>query len=74
MALFIDIKEAFDYVLKIKLVERIMELVINGDLICWTQFFFIDQRVQLVIIKHTNREQDIEIRILKRSSVLPILF
>lgn len=35
-ALFIDIKEAFDHIIKMRLVEKMMKLGINGDLIWLT--------------------------------------
>ena len=38
-ALFMDVKGAFDHVSKTKLVERMMELGIDGDLIRWTRSF-----------------------------------
>ena len=73
-ALFRDIKGAYDYVLKTKLVERMLELGIDGDLIRWTRSFLTDQRVQLVIDGHINRKRDIKSGIPQGSSVLPILF
>lgn len=73
-ALFMDVKGAFDHVSKTKLVERMMELGIDGDLIRWTRSFLTDRRVQLVINGHTNREQDIETGIPQGSPVSPIIF
>ena len=73
-ALFMDVKGAFDHVSQTKLVERIIELGIDGDLIRWTQSFLTDRKVQLVIDGHTNKERDIETEIPQGSPVSPILF
>lgn len=45
MALFIDVKEAFNHMLKTKLVKKILKLGIDSDLICWTRSFLTDQNV-----------------------------
>lgn len=73
-ALFMDVKGAFDHVSRVRLIERMMELEIDGDLIRWTQSFLTDQTVQLVIDGHDNRERSIETRIPQGSPVFPILF
>ena len=43
--LFIDIKGAFDHVSKGQLLNRIIELNINGDLINWTGSFLTNRKV-----------------------------
>ena len=73
-ALFMDVKGAFDYVSKTRLVGRMMELGIDGDIIRWTKSFLTDRRVQLVIDGHDNKERDIETGIPQGSPVSPILF
>ena len=73
-ALFMDVKGAFDHVSKTKLVERMTELGIDGDIVRWTQSFLTGRRVQLVIDGHDNRECDIETGIPQGSPVSPILF
>ena len=72
--LFMDVKEAFDHVSRTKLVERMIELGIDGDLIRWTQSFLTDRKVQLVIDGHDNQEREIETGIPQGSPVSPILF
>lgn len=55
-ALFIDVKGAFDHVSKKSLVEKMIQLGIDGELIQLTQFFLTDRKVQLVIDGHNNGE------------------
>lgn len=50
-----DIKGSYNYISKTRLVERIMELVVDRDIIWWTQSFLIDQKVQLIIDKYDNK-------------------
>ena len=69
-----DVKGAFDHVSKTRLVERMMELGIDGDVIRWTKSFLTDRKVQLVIDGHDNKERDIEMGIPQGSPVSPILF
>lgn len=59
-ALYIDVKGAFDHVSKIQLIARMLELGVDGDLICWTKSFLTDRKLQLVIDGHNNLENDIE--------------
>ena len=73
-ALFIDVKEAFDYISRIQLLKRMIDLGIDGDLVAWTKSFLTNQRVQLVINRYDNKEREIETGILQRSPVSPILF
>ena len=73
-ALFMNVKGAFDRVSKTKLVERMMEQGVDGDLIRWTQSFLTERKVQLVIDGHTNGKRDIETGIPQGSPVSPILF
>ena len=73
-ALFMDVKGAFDYVSRTRLIERMMKLGIDGDWIRWTQSFLTDRTVQLVIDGHDNKERDIETGIPQGSPVSPILF
>ena len=64
-----DVKGAFDHVSRTRLIERMMELGVDGDLIRWTQSFLTDRTVQLVIDGHDNRERSIESGIPKGSPV-----
>lgn len=43
--LFINIKKTFDYILTTKFVKKIIILGINNNLIYWTWFFLIIQKV-----------------------------
>ena len=47
-ALFMDVKGAFDNVSKGQLLNRMIELRIDGELVAWTGSFLLDQKVQLV--------------------------
>ena len=73
-ALLIDVKGAFDYVSRAKLVQKMKELDINDYLIGWTQSFLTDRLVELVINGFTNSKQKVESGILQGSPVSPILF
>ena len=59
-ALFVDVKGAFDHVSKTQLIARMLELEVDGDLICWTKLFLTNQRLQLVIDGHNNPKNNIE--------------
>ena len=73
-ALLMDVKGAFDYVSRAKLVQRMKELDIDDDLIGWTQSFLTDRSVELVIDGFTNSRQKVELGIPQGSPVSPILF
>jgi hypothetical protein len=49
-ALFLDVKDAFNYMAKNRLLLRMKELNIPSYLIKWTNLFLFKRRVQLVII------------------------
>ena len=73
-ALLMDIKGAFDYVSRAKLVQRMKDLSIDNDLIGWTKSFLTDRSVELVIDGYTNSRQRVESGIPQGSPVSPILF
>ena len=73
-ALFMDVKGAFDHVSKGQLLNRMIQLNIEGDLVNWTSSFLTGRKVQLVIDGHDNKERDIETGIPQGSPVSPILF
>ena len=73
VALFMDVKGAFDHVSKGQLLNRMIELNIDDDLVNWTGSFLTDRKVQLVIDGHDNKERDIETGIPQGSPVSPIL-
>lgn len=59
-ALLMDVKGAFDYVSQVRLIQKMSDLGIDDDLIGWTQSFFTDRSVELVIDGFTNPKQKIE--------------
>ena len=63
-AIFIDIKNAFDYIITKKLTIRIIKLNIDADIIGWIRSFFRDRRVELIIDSYIYREVVIKIGIL----------
>jgi len=73
-ALFLDVKGAFDYVAKNRLLSRMKELNIPSYLIKWTNSFLSKRRVQLVIDGFTCPNRDIITGVPQGSPVSPILF
>jgi hypothetical protein len=73
-ALFLDVKETFDYIAKKQLLKRIIELRILSDLIRWTDSFLRKRKIQLIIDDYTCQIRDIKTEISQRSPVSPILF
>lgn len=72
--LFMDVKSVFDYVSKAQLVTQMIALEIGRDLILWISSFLTDQKVQLVIDGHKNREREKETGIPQGSLVSLTLF
>lgn len=60
---FINVEDVFNYVSRIKLVQQIKELKINNDLIGWTQSFFINRKVKIIINGYVNLEKDVKTKI-----------
>lgn len=73
-ALFMDVKGAFDHVNPGRLVSRMGELGLDGDLIRWTQSFLTDRKVQLIIDNTQCPTQPINSGVPQGSPVSPILF
>lgn len=69
-----DVKGAFDYVLKSWLFMCIINLGINTNLVIWTKFIFTNRKIQLVIDKHNNKKRDIKIEISQSLPALQICF
>lgn len=73
-SIFMDVKGAFDHVSKTQLVARMLELEIDGDLICWKKSFLTNRKIQHVIDGYKNPENDVETGIPQGSPVSPVLF
>ena len=73
-ALFIDVRGAFDHVDPARLVKRLGDMGIDGDLICWVASFLTDRKAQLVIDGHQGPEKPIYSGLPQGSPVSPILF
>ena len=63
-AIFIDIKNVFDYIIAKKLTARIIKLNIDTDIIGQTRSIFKDRRVELIIDSSIYKEVVVEIDIL----------
>jgi hypothetical protein len=73
-ALFMDVKRAFDHVNPGRLVSRMRELGLDGDLIRWVQSFLTDRHVQLNIDNTQCPAHSINSGVPQGSPVSPILF
>jgi Reverse transcriptase (RNA-dependent DNA polymerase)/Endonuclease-reverse transcriptase len=73
-ALFMDVKGAFDYVVKERLLQRMNKLEIPQFLINWTESFLTNRQAQLVIDGFTCSLKDTNSGVPQGSPVSPILF
>ncbi len=73
-SLLMNIEGAFDYVFRVKLAQRMRQLVVDNDSICWIQSFLTDRKVEIVIDGHINLEKKVETGIPQELPVSPILF
>ena len=73
-ALFMDVKGAFDHVNPRRLVIRMTELGLDGDLIRWVQSFLTDRHVQLNIDNTQCPVHSVNSGVPQGSPVSPILF
>jgi Reverse transcriptase (RNA-dependent DNA polymerase) len=73
-ALFLDVKDAFDYMAKNRLLSRMKELNIPSYPIKWTNSFLSKRRVQLVINGFIYPNRDIITGVPQGSPVFFILF
>ncbi|ODM14511.1 hypothetical protein SI65_10133 [Aspergillus cristatus] len=73
-ALFLDVKGAFDHVNPSRLITRLIEFNLDGDLIRWVQSFLTNRWVQLQIDNTQCRAQPINSGVPQGSPVSPILF
>ncbi|ODM18159.1 hypothetical protein SI65_06030 [Aspergillus cristatus] len=73
-ALFLDVKGAFDHVNPSRLIARLIEFNLDGDLIRWVQSFLTDRWVQLQIDNTQCPAHPINSGVPQGSPVSPILF
>ena len=73
-AAFIDVAGAFPNTDHTRLVERLGEIGLNGDLRRWVQSFLTDRKLLLVIDGHQGLEHPINSGIPQGSPVSPILW
>lgn len=73
-ALFLDVKGAFDHVNPSRLITRLIEFNLDGDLIQWVQSFLTDRWVQLQIDNAQCPTHPINSGVPQGSPVSPILF
>ena len=72
--LFMDIKGAFDHVVRGKLIGGLRDTGMDGDLIRWVASFLIGRQALLVIDGHPGKETPISSGLPQGSPVSPILF
>ena len=70
----LDVKEAFDHVLKTQLLNVMRQLKLSSQIIRWTQSFMKNRKVSLLFDDNKSDFYDIESDISQRSSILSILF
>lgn len=73
-ALFMEVKDAFDYVFRVKLAQQMRDFKIDNDLIGWIQSFLTDRKVKLVIDRHVNLKKQVKTGIPPSLPVSPILY
>ena len=73
-ALFLDVKGAFDHVNPSRLIARLIEFNLDGDLIRWVQSFLTDRWVQLQIDNTQCPAHPVNSGVPQGSPVSPILF
>jgi len=70
----LDIKGAFDRVVKRQLLERMTEARIAGNIVRWVDSFLSDRRATLVIDGRTGKMHDIQAGLPQGSPGSPVLF
>ena len=58
-ALFINIKETFDYISDNQLIKIYIDLDLPKSLYSWIDFFLVDRKIQLAFDNGTSIETDI---------------
>jgi ribonuclease HI len=74
LALLLDVKGAFDRVNKQRLLQRMLEVGIAGNIVRWVQSFLSDRRAMLVIDGRTGETQNIQAGLPQGSPASPVLF
>src|SRR4030095_9555736 len=72
--LFLDIRGAYPNICRKRLIKRMVELGIPGDIIRWTNSFLTDRRVQLVIDGYICPMREVDCGVPQGSPISPILF
>src|SRR6266536_2298578 len=73
-ALFINVKEAFNYISTNQLIKIYIDLDLPKLLCSWIDSFLVDKKIQLAFNNGTNIKTDIQIGIPQGSPISPILF
>jgi retron-type reverse transcriptase len=74
LALSLDVKGAFDRVNKQRLLHRLIEVGIAGNIVRWVRSFLTNRRVMLVIDGRTRETHDIHAGLPQGSPATPVLF
>ncbi|KAI7710683.1 hypothetical protein KC353_g9519, partial [Hortaea werneckii] len=74
LTLLLDVKGAFDRVNKQRLLERLTEVGIAGNIVRWVNSFLSDRRAMLVIDGRTGKTHDIQAGLPQGSPASPVLF
>lgn len=74
LALLLDVKGAFDRVNKSKLLKRMIEVGIAGNIVRWVDSFLTDRRAMLVIDGRTGESRRVQAGLPQGSPVSPVLF
>lgn len=74
LALLLDVKGAFDRVNKQKLIRRMIQVGIAGNIVRWVDSFLSDRRAMLVIDGRTGETRSIQAGLPQGSPISPILF
>ena len=74
IALLLDVKGAFDRVNKQRLLRRMVEVGIAGNIVRWVDSFLSDRRAMLVIDGRTGEARRIQAGLPQGSPISPVLF
>ena len=74
LALLLDVKGAFDRVNKKKLIWRMVEVGIAGNIVRWVDSFLSDRQAMLVIDGRTGETRSIQAGLPQGSPISPVLF